>query len=596
MNRRLSLLFYVAFIVLLSSRTWSQEVPVKEISEGVMRDSLTRMGFFVNPVLKKTDITFTSEEAIKYLQRLLGADYWRSSEDQLKMAIGQLVFYAVNQPYDSLEAFLKRYPYDSLNVPYWRFYLFDTVKIKVPVMAEQVKAASPDSLMQADTIQAKHPSDSIMTWEERPSSLFLKDTCLLIVTDTLNEVKAWSDFHPFTYYRFRGMGDSLSAAVKTLTDFLESRDSSVIVFMDNTGVGLPVWLNSATGNLKRYWLRNEFDDSVTVWIGSTGRDTIGIFLEGGIMFRRPSKHTTINDAQLDIQKVNSRKLQKVEQIYVKPQYWKYRSEASFVFNQALLTNWVKGGENSLSTALDITGYADYVNKDKKIISNNFARLKYGLIKSGDKPVRKNLDLLETNSKLNHKAFGKFDFSATMLFKTQIARGYNYPNDSVPVSKFLNPAILTIGFGLDYKPNKTTSINVAPLSYKATFVPDTARIDQTKYGVSKDRRSMHEPGASVQITNELKPFKTIAITNRLQLFTNYIHNPQNIDIDWEMIAQLKLNWFADLRFNTHFIFDDDTKTLLKNKDGSNVIGPDGKPKKTSRIQFKELMGLSFVFRF
>ncbi len=35
---------------------------------------------------------------------------------------------------------------------------------------------------------------------------------------------------------------------------------------------------------------------------------------------------------------------------------------------------------------------------------------------------KNLDLLETNSKFNHKAFGKFDFSAIMLFKTQIAKG------------------------------------------------------------------------------------------------------------------------------------------------------------------------------
>ena len=348
--------------------------------------------------------------------------------------------------------------------------------------------------------------------------------------------------------------------------------------------------------MKRYWLKNEYDDSVTVWIGSTGRNTIGIFLEEGISFRRLTKHSQFYDAQLEIQQVNTRKLQEVNKIYVKPRYWKYYSEAAFVFNQAMLTNWVKGGENSISTVMDLTGYANYNNKELKLISNNFARLKYGLIKSGDKPVRKNLDLLETNSKLNHKAFGKFDFSATMLFKTQIAKGYNYPNDSVPVSKFFNPAVLTIGFGLDYKPDKNTSINMAPLSYKATFVPDTAHIDQTKYGVPKDRRSMHEPGASIQITNEFKPFKTVTVTNRLQLFTNYIHKPQNIDIDWEMIAQVKLNWFTDLRLNTHMIFDDDTKTVVRNKDGTPVLGEDGKPKKTARIQFKELLGLSFVFRF
>ena len=77
--------------------------------------------------------------------------------------------------------------------------------------------------------------------------------------------------------------------------------------------------------------------------------------------------------------------------------------------------------------------------------------------------------------------------------------------------------------------------------------------------------MNEPGVSFMITNEYKPVKNVSITNRLQLFTNYIHNPQNIDIDWEMIVTANLNWFTDVRFNTHFIFDDDTKTAVLDKD-------------------------------
>jgi hypothetical protein len=80
-------------------------------------------------------------------------------------------------------------------------------------------------------------------------------------------------------------------------------------------------------------------------------------------------------------------------------------------------------------------------------------LKYGLIASTNNGVRTNIDLFETNSKLNHKAFGKFDFSATALFKTQITKGYDYPNDSIPVSKFLNPATLTLG--LDYTISQTS---------------------------------------------------------------------------------------------------------------------------------------------
>jgi len=357
----------------------------------------------------------------------------------------------------------------------------------------------------------------------------------------------------------------------------------------------------------RYWLRNEFNDSVTVWIGSAGRNTLGMFLEEGITFRRPVKQTTISDAQLTLKKINSGKLQELNKIYVKPKYWKLRSEASFVLNQASLTNWVKGGESSISTSMDVTGYADYDNKKLKLVSNNYARLKYGLVASGDKGIRKNLDLLETNSKLNHKAFGKFDFSAVMLFKTQVAKGKDFPkikdkDTSILVSKLMNPATLTIGFGLDYKPNKTTSINFSPLSYKGTFVTDTVgivgvnAIDQTKYGIPKGKLSKHEPGASLQVNYEFNPIKAINIKNRLHLFTNYINKPQNIDIDWELIATAKLNWFTEVRLNTQLIYDDDTKIPVVDKDGEPVLDADGQQKKSSRIQFKELLGFSFVFRF
>jgi hypothetical protein len=304
----------------------------------------------------------------------------------------------------------------------------------------------------------------------------------------------------------------------------------------------------------------------------------------------------ISGARVNVESQDKTKLKDLRKIAIKPQYWKSRTEASLALNQGLLTNWVKGGESSVTTALDVTYYADYNNKPYLVSSNNFVRLKYGLIATGDQGIRTNIDLFETNSKLNHKAFGKFDFSGTMLFKTQISRGYDYPNDSVPVSRFLNPAILTLGFGLDYKPDKSTSINFSPLSYKATFVPDTGLIDQTKYGVAADRKSKHEPGASILVSHEFNPVKNITVTNRLQLFTNYINNPLNIDVDWEMILVAHLNWFTDIRLNTHLVFDDDTKTLLYDRNDDPVLGPDGLQKKTARIQFKELLGLSLAFRF
>ncbi len=595
-KKRPFFLFSTLFISLSITFLYGQELPLKVRESSILQDSLSKMGFYVKPVREKADIRFTTEEAVKYLQEKYNSASWQNLSEPLREAIGQLIFYATNKPYDSLKAFFEKYPFDSINIPPEKFLIFDTVRVKIPVVMTDSMIRADSALyfqkidsLKSDTIKIKNIKRSMPV-------VILKDTCLLIVTDSLKEFRPRSGSHPFRVYKNPFLGDSLSAAVKALTDYIQERDSSIIVFKGTSSNELPIWLNSKSNTMSRYWLRNEYDDSVTVWLGSIGRDTIGIYLEEGIMFRRLAKHTNISDAQLNIKEINSRQLQELNKIYVKPRYWKYRSEATFVLNQAMQSNWVKGGENSISTTMDITSFANYENKEMKLISNNFVRLKYGLIKPGDKHIRKNLDLLETNSKLNHKAFGKFDLSATMLFKTQIAKGYNYPNDSVPVSKFFNPAILTLGLGLDYKPNKTTSINVAPLSYKATFVPDTAGIDQTQYGVPKDRRSLHEPGASVQINNELRLLKNINMVNRMQLFTNYSHNPQNIDIDWEMILNVQLNWFTDLRLNTHLIFDDDTKTVVNDKEGNPVIGTDGQPKKTARIQFKELLGVSFVFRF
>jgi hypothetical protein len=124
--------------------------------------------------------------------------------------------------------------------------------------------------------------------------------------------------------------------------------------------------------------------------------------------------------------------------------------------------------------------------------------------------------------------------------------------------------------------------------------DTA-LDVTLYGIPRGKKAMHEPGVSLMVTNEYKLTKSVTITNRLQLFTNYINNPQNIDVDWEMIATANLNWFTDIRFNTHLIYDDDAKTQVIEK-GVPVMNDDGTPKKNARVQFKEMLGLSVVFRF
>lgn len=571
-------------------------------------DSLINSGIIFNYNHKKPEIILSTDQSLRFLQQRTQPQYWIDSQNPFRLALSHLIYEASHPIYDTVKKFLERYPYDSLQIPWDKFYIWEPLRLKIPVIAPPEFHSPEDSTMKADTnaIQAINDSTrskslTILNQLAQKQVAGLKDTTIMVVIDTLNEVLSSVSGFPFRYYNFPYQGDSTRIAVESVMKYLEKRDSAIVNF---TGVGktvIPFWMNSKSDVMARYWLKNEFSDSVTVWIGNPARNTIGLYLEQGVNFRRPVRQGNYSKAKINVELIDNSKLHEVQKILVKLNLWKYRTETSFAFSQTALTNWVRGGENSVSTAIDITGYADYNNKALKVSSSNFARLKLGFLKTGSDPVRKNVDLLETNSKLNHKAFGKFDFSAILLFKTQIASGYSYSkvlnrDTSFLVSKFMNPAILTIGIGLDYKPNKRTSINFSPLSYKGTFILDPARIDPTTYGMPKGKRSLNEPGVSFMITNELRPFKNLAITNRFQLFTNYIKNPQNIDIDWEVIAVVNLNWFTDVRINTHLIFDDDARTVELDNNKNPVLKPDGTQKLTARTQFKEMIGLSFVFRF
>jgi len=337
---------------------------------------------------------------------------------------------------------------------------------------------------------------------------------------------------------------------------------------------------------------------VTVWIGNPMRNTLSLRAEEGVLFRKQAWHDRYVDTRVNVTTAQEEELRRVALSKIKPDLWKFKTDISYLLSQGVVSNWAKGGENNISSVLDITTALNNNTKLSKVTSATTGRYALGLQASGKfGGIRKNLDILEINSKINHRAFGKFDLSGIFQFKSQFLPGYTYPNDttSIMVSKFFNPATFILGYGLEYKPNKNTSVSFSPFSYKGTFVPDTANINQTKYGIAADRRSKNELGAYLTINSKLVLFEKINMSNRLQLFSNFLSKPQNIDVEWEMISTMPLNWFTDLRVNVHLIYDDNTMLPVYDR-GEPVLGTDGKQKKAPMVQFKELLGVSFVFKF
>ena len=83
---------------------------------------------------------------------------------------------------------------------------------------------------------------------------------------------------------------------------------------------------------------------------------------------------------------------------------------------------------------------------------------------------------------------------------------------------------------------------------------------------------------------------MGLDTKLDLFSNYLNNPLNIDINWETTITLKVNKFLSANFTTHLIYDDDIKISVdNNSDGViDAIGP--------RIQFKEVFGAGLSIKF
>jgi hypothetical protein len=258
----------------------------------------------------------------------------------------------------------------------------------------------------------------------------------------------------------------------------------------------------------------------------------------------------------------------------------------------LSESWVKGGASALSFMTGLELFANY--KKDSYSWENKGVFKYGAQRQGDledfRPIE---DRLEFYTKYGHKLFGNYFMSMLSDFKSQFADAWEYPTDSTQnlVSQFMSPGYLTFALGVDYKPNKKTTIFLSPLTSKSTFVLNN-QIDKTKYGLDTTKNARHETGAIVKATFKNKVWGNIEIENHIEFFSNYIDKPQNVDIDWDLKIILPVNDFIRATISTKLLYDDDQLVpKFKTEDGNRV--EDGT---TKALQFKELLTIGFAMKF
>ncbi len=232
--------------------------------------------------------------------------------------------------------------------------------------------------------------------------------------------------------------------------------------------------------------------------------------------------------------------------------------------------------------------------------SNDIKLALGGLKFVDSTTGLKQGMQKTDDRIDLATSFGYEFKKTWFytlvggFKTQSLDGFNFPNDSIRVSKFMAPAYLSFALGIEYAPSKDFNLFLSPIAAKITYVKDETLANAGAFGVEKavyddlgnlikkGLTQRNEIGSYLKVRYNKEIAKNIELKSRLELFSNYLENPQNIDVNAELIFLFKINkWFTST-IQWNLIYDDD----IEIRDVKGKTGP--------RTQFKSLFGLGIAY--
>jgi len=301
--------------------------------------------------------------------------------------------------------------------------------------------------------------------------------------------------------------------------------------------------------------------------------------------RRLMFDTLIIENQVTKLKIDSTKMARA------PIWWHQENSIGLAISEAAFVNWSAGGNNSIAGLFKV----NIIRKFQKLntLWNNELFIRYGLNSQENKGLRKTEDKIQLNSTFGYRkdTISNWYYSVKFNFNTQFTDGYSYPDTSNPISKFFAPAYLFFGTGTEFNlKEERFSIYLSPLTLKSTFVFDDKLSNEGAFGVEKGKNARIELGFLLESTWKKNIFDNVEMSNRLGLYTDYINNFGNIDVNWYLDFKLKVNKFITANLGSQLIYDDDIKYKEDtNGDGTlETLGP--------RVQFNQFLTVGFLYNF
>ena len=235
-----------------------------------------------------------------------------------------------------------------------------------------------------------------------------------------------------------------------------------------------------------------------------------------------------------------------------PPKWVKKGVVTFLVNQSSFDNWIAGGISNFSGTIGINYDFNYKKNDwtweNKLLAN------FGLTKIKNQDVQKSSDLLEWNSVLGKKATEFWYYSAFLNLKTQFADDLN--SDTKGPTKFLSPAYIQFGPGMLWKKSENLKINISPITSRFILVDkNLTKPNKAYFGVEEGKSSRYEIGGSIGAYYKFNLMKNISMENILNLYSNYLEDAQNVDLDYTMNMVMTINKFISANLTYQAIYDD-----------------------------------------
>jgi hypothetical protein len=287
--------------------------------------------------------------------------------------------------------------------------------------------------------------------------------------------------------------------------------------------------------------------------------------------------------------------------YIIASHWQRKNTLSFDVNEIALVNWNAGGISSVSGV--VKGNFTRTRTMYKSEWINELIFKYGINKQDGIALKKSDDEFRINSTLGYKKSESSNWfhSVKFNFNTQFSNGYSSSDTSTAISKLFAPAYTFLGIGANYFATKNSiDLYLSPLTFKNTLVLSQTLANSGSYGVkaatydsdgnllTKGEKSKTEIGFLASNSFKTVVYENINLQNQLSLYSDYLNNFGNIDVDWQLSVDMIVNKYVKASINLQLLYDDDVKTS-EEIDGETISGG-------ATIQLKQSLGVGLVYGF